>query len=124
MRYKIVRWWLLLILFSSYLMLGGCKKTPPPQNVKNKQFVEMFGSWSNGGGCHLNITEINGQLFLRDFVAKNIHLNETQLMAKKEGVMISFSAKEQAVLIRGSLSDGNMIVENYCSDLLHKTNNL
>lgn len=124
MRYKITLQVGLLMLFSCCLMVNGCKRTPPPQNVKNKQFVEMFGSWSNGIDCNLNITEINGQLFLRDFVAKNTHVNEAPLVATKEGVMINFSAKEQAVLIKGSLSDGNMVVEEYCSDFLHKTNNL
>lgn len=98
--------------------------TPQPQNVQNKQFVEMLGSWSSGTACRLDVAEIDGHLFLREFVAKNTRIKEAELVAKKVGVMIDFSAQEQSVLIQGSLSDGNMIIEKYCPDVLHKTNNL
>ncbi len=124
MKYKVIRQTLLFVLCSGCFAVSGCKITPEPQAAKNRPFVEMLGTWSSGTVCRLNIAEINGQLFVRDFVAKNARLKEAQLTSKKEGIMINFSTQESTVLIRGSLSDGNMIIEEYCPDILHKTNNL
>lgn len=122
MKYKIGQRELLCILYASCLAISGCKFTPPQVDAKNRPFIELIGSWSSGPDCHLNITEINGNLYLREFVAENTQLKLARLISKKDGIMIDFRTQEQVTPVHGSLSDGNMIVDKYCPYVLHKTN--
>lgn len=108
-----------LTLLITLAMLSGCSghKSAPNTSVN----PEIIGSWSNDSGCTATFTKENEKLVLAKFNnSDNTSLKNIQLASLKESIFSKFKAEDANVKFNGMFTEGQIIIDNYCKEALHK----
>lgn len=101
------------------LLLAGCSHKTTKSSTIN---VEMVGSWKNTTGCSATFTKTNDQLVLESFTdGRQNSLSDILLKSEKISIMTTFKAQNAKVNFSGSFVEGVVIIKDYCTEPLHKT---
>jgi hypothetical protein len=110
----------LLIIFLC-ISIVACKQVDKNKSTIN---VEMVGAWANSSGCEAHFTKLNNKLFLTKFTNKNNYtLSNIHLKSQKVSIMTTFKAENPTINFSGNFLEGVIIINNYCSQPLHKITN-
>ncbi len=107
------------MLTTIFGLLNACSghKLTPNTSVN----PEIIGSWSNDSGCTATFTKENEKLILAKFNnSANTSLDNIQLASLKESIFSKFKAEDANVKFSGMFTEGQIIVDSYCKEALHK----
>ena len=83
---------------------------------------ELSGVWSNDQDCVLQLGVSNNHLYLLKFIDKNHRAWARHILyIKKYSVTTILSAPN--INWQATYTDGNLLINNYCSAVLHKEGN-
>ena len=103
------------------VLLSGCKhKTTPPEIN-----VELYGKWtSNDNLCNLELVRNGASIMVGKFSGvNNKSLEKIDLNFKKNGIYFLFSAVDPTLKFNIVYVEGELSIDNYCSEPLHKVSN-
>lgn len=83
---------------------------------------EIFGQWKSDDNCQLVLERSDDKVVLVRFDSNNQHLHNIRLIAYKESIMTKFRAESENVF-RATFLEGVIMIDNYCKQPLHKTDN-
>ncbi len=110
-----------IFLIIIVLFLYGCenKKTAPEINV------ELYGKWtSNDNLCNLELVRNGASIRLGKFNGLNhATLENIDLNFKKNGIYFLFSAADTKLKFNIVYVEGELTIDHYCSEPLHKVSN-
>src|SRR3990167_8361766 len=90
---------------------------------KHKINPELIGTWSSDiGDCYLTLATKDNGLILANFYDLNKHnFSNLPLKTWKESISTKFATINKKIKFSGSYLEGQMIIDNYCKETLHKT---
>lgn len=110
--------WLSLFLIT---IISACTNSKPDTTPKNIN-RELFGIWDNDNGCSAKYAIAENKLILVSFNDSKGHVfKELTLDSKKEGIATKFNSINKE--FTGSYIEGALIIDNYCTEALHKIGN-
>jgi hypothetical protein len=109
-----------LILIIVGFMLGACAHKND-EKTKLAINVEIIGSWRNESGCVASFAKADDKLVLTSFAdGKEHNFSNLPLLTKKESIMSTFKSQNPEINFNGNFLEGVIIINNYCTEPLHK----
>ena len=107
------------ILITIFGLLNACSghKSAPNTSVN----PEIIGSWSNDSRCTATFIKENETLILTKFNnSTNTSLESVRLASLKESIFSKFKAEDANIKFSGMFTEGQIIIDGYCKEALHK----
>lgn len=105
------------LIYGILCVMAGCSmhKVSSPINP------ELIGSWSDDNGCLATFIKRDDKLVLRSFSnSSHIKFDNINLVSYKESIFSKFKAEDTNLSFKGMFTEGVIIIDNYCSQALHK----
>jgi hypothetical protein len=109
-----------LSLVTIAIFLFGCehKATVPEINV------ELYGKWGNDSNCNLELIKNSKSIMVKQFSnGSHQSIENLPLNFKKNGVYTLFDSTNPKVDFKIVYVEGNLTIDKYCSEPLHKVDN-
>ncbi len=113
---------ILVMVFSLWAVACEQKKVEKKIEVN----PEIMGMWKSDDGCQLILEKNGNDITLVKFSTANasdVGYTNLQLKAYKESIMTKFKPVENSIHLNISFLEGVIMVEQYCKQPLHKTDN-
>ncbi len=111
---------LLFSIFQATFMLTGCKHKST-SNLINPEFI---GIWKSDNGCSMTLAKnVNTLVLLKYTDSKQHNFTNIRLKLAKDSIGTKFSSLDNKIPFSGLYLEGEMIIDNYCNQPLHKIGN-
>ena len=103
------------------ILLFGCEH----KNIAPEINVELYGKWrSNDSNCNLQLVKSGDSIIVENFTnLEHQSINRLPLNFKKDGVYTLFTSTKATVDFNIVYVEGNLTIDRYCSEPLHKVDN-